>query len=283
MIKILSWGTELELGDVGKNIDIPHYLGSWEHFESDIVNQRFPYWGIAVDPKGINPPVGGEINTFPTKTWEEQIDIISKIEQFFRDRGYEPTTSCVSNTHIHVRIKDLCKNIDLLKRFILAVLVNQKRFVESVYHFELDPRMSEYAIHYLRDDSGLLNDETQLKRMLYAKDINEIFNLIRGNVSTIKEKSKRCAINFKPLLFMETIEFRCFRATLNKEELSSCFKICERFIETCINNIKFDYILQEHNYVFPYLKYDHKLFESWVNTKHHSTFKNIKSHKLVDI
>ena len=41
MTKILSWGTELELGDVGKNIDIPHYLGSWEYFESDIVNQRF--------------------------------------------------------------------------------------------------------------------------------------------------------------------------------------------------------------------------------------------------
>ena len=282
-MKILSWGTELELGDIGRSEIIPHTLGVWEYFESDIVNQRKPYWGIAVDPKGVNPNIGGEINTFPSKTWEEQINIISKIEQFFRDKGYEPTTSCVSNTHIHVRIKDICKNVDLLKRFILAILVNQKQFVESVYHFELDPRMSEYAIQYLRDDSGLLNDATQLKRMLCAKSIDEIFSLIRGDVSTIREKSKRCAINLKPLLFMETVEFRCFRSTLNKEELSSCFKICQRFIETCVDNVKFDCLFQEHDYVFPRLNYDHELFESWVATKYHPVFDNIKPHKLIII
>jgi hypothetical protein len=182
-----------------------------------------------------------------------------------------------------VRIDDLCKNIDLLKRFILAVLVNQKQFVKSAYHFELDPLMSEYAIQYLRDDSGLLNDVTQLKRMLYAKSIDEIFRLIRGSASTIKEKSKRCAINLKPLLFMETVEFRCFRSTLNKEELSSCFKICQRFIETCVDNVKFDFLLQEHDYVFPRLNYDHELFESWVATKHHPAFDDIKPHKLIII
>ena len=280
-MEIISWGSEIELGDVGRNEQIPSNLGSWEYFECDIVNQQDPFWGIAADPKGIDPPMGGEINIYPSKTWAEQINNITAIEEFFKEKGYTPTTSCVSNTHIHVRIKDLCKNVDLLKRFILAILVNQKQFVESVYHFELDPRMSEYAIQYLREDSGLLNDATQLKRMLYAKSIDEIFSLVRGDVSTIREKSKRCAINLKPLLFMETVEFRCFRSTLNKEELSSCFKICQRFIETCADNIKFDCLLQEHDYAFPHLNYDHELFESWVATKYHPVFDNTKPHKLI--
>ena len=76
MIEILSWRTELELGDIGRSEIIPHTLGAWEYFECDIVNQQDPFWGIAADPKGIDPPIGGEINIYPSKTWTEQINTI---------------------------------------------------------------------------------------------------------------------------------------------------------------------------------------------------------------
>ena len=99
--------------------------------------------------------------------------------------------------------------------------------------------------------------------------MTKIFGLIKGDAQNIQDKSIRCAINLKLLLFMETIEFRCFRSTLNKEELSSCFKICEQFINTCRHNVKFEQILKENIYKFPHLNYDHQLFESWVATKKH--------------
>ena len=43
MTEILSWGTELELGDIGRSEIIPHTLGAWEYFECDIVNQQDPF------------------------------------------------------------------------------------------------------------------------------------------------------------------------------------------------------------------------------------------------
>ena len=66
----LSFGVELELGDVYRGVQIPAHLGEWERAETDVVNQTPPHRGRACDPLGIDPPVGGEINVMPSKTAE---------------------------------------------------------------------------------------------------------------------------------------------------------------------------------------------------------------------
>lgn len=69
-----TYGYEIEWGDVDKSVKIPDEWGKWEWCECDIVNTCGEYRGIAVDPLGINPPVGGEINVKPTNTTEELVD-----------------------------------------------------------------------------------------------------------------------------------------------------------------------------------------------------------------
>ena len=74
-----TYGFEIEWGDIDRNMPIPPELGAWEYCETDIINLREPYRGLGSDPKGVNPPVGGEINMKPTRTMEEQVDNIMKI------------------------------------------------------------------------------------------------------------------------------------------------------------------------------------------------------------
>ena len=60
--------------DIDRRLNIPENLGKWEYCETDIINLYEPYKLIACDPLGINPPFGGEINTVPTKSWQNQVD-----------------------------------------------------------------------------------------------------------------------------------------------------------------------------------------------------------------
>ena len=77
-----TYGMEIEWGDVPRSFLIPENLGSWEYSERDIINLRDPYKNVCADPLGETPPVGGEINTKPTKTWQEQV---SAGEELYRE------------------------------------------------------------------------------------------------------------------------------------------------------------------------------------------------------
>ena len=121
-----TWGYELEITDVSRQTKIPENLGEWDYSEKDMVNQLSPYWGIAVDPLGIDPPVGGEINTKPTKTIEEQVDKIFQIIDIFKSNGETPTVNCLADGHIHVHVPGLINDIKSLKKLARYIEKNQR-------------------------------------------------------------------------------------------------------------------------------------------------------------
>ena len=120
-----TFGYEIELGDVNRGLTIPPELGKWETAETDIVNLRPPFALVACDPLGLVPPMGGEINTVPTLSWQAQVERILKIVAFFRRNGNEPTASCVNHGHLHIRVPGLTKDIAALKRLIAYIQENQ--------------------------------------------------------------------------------------------------------------------------------------------------------------
>ena len=265
----LRWGCELEFGDIPRWVDIPSHLGSWEYFETDIVNQREPYWGIASDPFGINPPFGGEINTVPTKTWTEQIEIVNELIEYFTKLGYPPTVSCVQQFHIHVSLPKelkLKRNIHIMKSFVSYMMYNQKDFIEITSGFALDPRMSESAISFLRDDGGLVAPNSMYKDMLTCDSLYEMTK--KDQTESINNIMKRFGINFKSLAYNQTLEFRSFRATLNLVEYAHAFRACEKFILDGINGSQSKIAETiSQGYKFPRFQYDHDLFCSWEKTK----------------
>ena len=114
-----TWGYEIEWGDVDRRLTPPENLGKWEYAETDIVNIHEPFKYIACDPLGTEPYMGGEINTKPTSTWNQQVDRIMEIHKFFTDAGNMPSASCVNHGHLHVFVPGLKNDIDALKSLLI--------------------------------------------------------------------------------------------------------------------------------------------------------------------
>jgi hypothetical protein len=284
---IKSWGTEIEWGDIPRTVPIPESLGAWEYHEVDIVNQRPPYWGIAVDPLGCNPPMGGEINTMPTRTRRGQLQIVDKLKTYFRGFGAVPTVSCRSDLHIHVHIPGLKHDLNKLKKLLTYIAVNQNDFIKATYPFYFDPRMTETftAPHYLTDDCGRPTSTKKIEFLLRCPSLRNFWDLYteKQDPSIPSESSRRDAINLTTLLVMDTIEFRCFRATTEINEFSDSYKICDKFITAAFGEqTSIKTIINTGEYNFPQFYYDHELWLSWEKTRH--PYRGVlKPRKFIDL
>jgi hypothetical protein len=310
-IAACTWGLELEFGDIPRDLLIPPELGSWEYFETDVVNQLGIYRSIACDPMGINPPVGGEINTVPTASIDDQIKLVRDLLLFFESNGYDPTTSCVSNTHVHVHVPGFHETfIKNSRKLLVFMLKHQTQMLSETYAFDADPRMRDTntALEYLTQDSGRLID------------INKVYQILRSATSPERfydmyeidkqDPSKRYAINLMPLRYeSRTIEFRCFRSTKNLKQLQDIMRFCYAFLTEALNDtwskhlwtsidpdspenlelfklaLEFDKhrskvdLFSNRDYDFPRLDYDHELYLGWESTKYSPDFNRKKEHK----
>ena len=306
-----TWGLELEFGDIPRDLVIPPELGSWESFETDVVNQLGMYRGIACDPSGINPPVGGEINTVPTASIDDQIKLVEELLRFFRSNGYDPTTSCVSNTHVHVHVPGyhdtFLKNT---RKLLVFMLKHQDQMLDKTYAFNPDPRMQDTksATVYLVQDSGRSIDISKAYRIV--RDIMSPEQFYDMYEIDKRDPSKRYAINLMPLRYeSRTIEFRCFRSTKNLKQLQDIMLFCHKFLTEALNDawskhmwtaidqnspenlslfklaLEFDKqrsgidLFGDRDYDFPRLDYDHELYLGWEDTKHSPDFLRKKQHK----
>lgn len=256
MTNRISWGMELEFGDVSRNLDIPKELGFWNYDEKDIVNQREPYWGIAADPLGINPPVGGEINTIPTYDYHEQVVIFEKLKQFFIDHDCPPTASCVSNTHVHVHIPGLRDNLGRLKSFMSLIYRHQEKILRRVY----GRSPGKNRLRYLKLDSGREYPQDVYDKIMASETTVDFFSRCVVNPNNISE---RYLLNFISLLKNNTLEFRFFRCTTEVHEIESIIHFCNDFVHIVLENRFINY----DDYTFPKLELNEDLFYSWKATR----------------
>jgi hypothetical protein len=238
--KDFTFGYEIEFGDVDRRLEIPSHLGQWEFAETDIVNLRGPFKYLATDPLGTNPYMGGEINTVPSRTWQAQVKRILKIIEFFRKKGNQPTTSCVNHGHLHIRVPNLTKDISGLKRLVAYIQRNQQDVVDTCYQFRYTDEMKqcENATSYLKFDGGRLMPDFMCQNIISkAKNFDDF---IRLQAAGIDHRSVgrpfRYAINTYCLKHTDTIEFRCFRATIKEIELESQFRFAEAFMDAALND-----------------------------------------------
>jgi len=272
-LKDWTYGYEIEWGDIPRNFTVPEHLGTWEYAETDILNLHGKYALRAVDPLGVDPPVGGEINTKPTATWPEQVDRIMRIHQLFIDEGHEPTASLVNHGHLHVYVPGLREDIDALKKLMRYVGNNQLLTAETCYKYYDDPTMKgavKGAKIYLKHDGG---------RQMPAYMVDNICNLSTSFDSFIKLHAAgkdgvsigrpfRYAINTYCLKHTGTIEFRCFRSTTKREEIVSQFAFAEAFIDAALNDgPSVETILSENNYDFPPYVWNREHWDAWATTK----------------
>jgi hypothetical protein len=274
--KNFTWGYELEYGDINRSVIIPDHLGKWEYAETDIVNLTPPYRGLACDPLGLEPPVGGEINTKPTNTWQEQVDRIFDIVNIFRSIGQEPTTSCVNHGHLHVHVPGLKNDIHALKRLTRYIRDNQHMVIDRCYQFRIHPEMSmaKTAKTYLKWDGGRPMPDYMASNILNLANSFEDFIRLHaaGKDGVSMGRPFRHAINTYCMKHTGTIEFRCFRSSTNRKEIEDSFRFVEMFIDAALNDgPEVEVIFFDNSFTFPKFEYDHEMYIAWEKTKYNKT------------
>lgn len=266
-----TWGLELEIGDVPKSFEIPENLGKWEYSETDILNLIGEYRGVAVDPKGENPPVGGEVNLKPTNTIKEQIQKVNHLLNLFREKGHTPTTSFISHTHVHVHVPGLIEDIKALKKLTAYIMRNQQKIIEVAGGYTEYPEIEKGAgaKTYLKYDGGRLIPEWLGNNLQDAADFEEFITLYcRGKEKQGTARPIRFGVNLYNLKHTKTIEMRFFRSSLESAELQACFEFTEKIISAGLNDgPEVEEILSERNWQFPKFVFDLELWNAYKSTK----------------
>lgn len=306
-----TYGHELEMGDVPRSLHPPKELGEWEYCETCSINRLPPYAGLASDPLGIDPPVGGEINTVPTRGWQKQVDRVVSIIDFYREAGHPPTISCVNDTHVHIRVPGLRDDVESLKRLTRYIQANQHAAIRLVHRFEYHETMkgTHQAVPYLKLGGGTPMPDWMADNIVEKAGSFEDFIQLqcRGKAGDLKARPSmpiRYAINTYCMKHIDTIEFRIFRATLDRKQLESCYRFVESFMDSALNggpsveeilgaktkaaDDLFSLISGEPSDVlapewdFPKLVWEPELYRQWEKTKWPKT-RGKKNRKLIEV
>lgn len=272
--KSFTWGTELEWGDVDRTLELPSELGSWNLYECEILNLRPPYAGIAADPLGVNPPVGGEINVKPSHRKEVQVERILALAKFFEERGGPPTLSCVQGLHVHVHVPGLREDLEALRRISRYFYENQDPYIERLHGFYRDPLMgtSRKAVSILGKSARRI-PEWRAENLEKAQSVGHFFRTQQSGKDGWKldaplARPVRYSINLYSLKNMETIEYRAPRATLDPKQLTDLFEFLERFTEAALapEGVPAGEILSSREWSFATFNYNPYQFEAWERT-----------------
>jgi hypothetical protein len=267
-----TYGYEIEWGDIDRRLTIPEHLGKWEFAETDIVNENEPYRGVACDPLGLEPPFGGEINTKPTKTWQKQVERVEELYKFFIANNNQPTASCVNHGHLHIFVPGLKDDIAALKKLIAYIKDNQETTIKNCYQYKEHYAMKDTKTSktYLKWDGGRPMPEYMCNNIInLATDFNHFIKLhAAGKDGVSMGRPFRYAINTYCMKHTGTIEFRCFRSSVNMNEITDCFRFAEQFIDAALNDGPSVEEILKQGFKFPPLIYNHDLYTGWEKTKY---------------
>lgn len=269
----LTLGCELEWADVDRRVILPERLGKWDDKDYTIVNSD----GHANDPTG-NYPFGGEINTRPTRTAQEQAEIVAELTTLLR-----PTINYRCNLHVHVGIGDWADDLDLLKQ-MAAYCRDHEAFVYRYVEPIPKPTPSEYANRAEYDGAmkrykrRLVSHHHRLSDRRFAELMNsetlEQFYLSHAprNNATGRRMfhiAPRAGMNFRSIRKHGTIEFRHFPGTADPIEVESACSWVRSFTFAAMTDQRSPQsIYAERKWSFPtFRQYEHRLETGYQRTR----------------
>ena len=268
----MTFGYELELGDVLRSRAVPERYGSWEYAETDIVNLYPPYKNVATDPLGREPPVGGEINITPGRSPEQVAARVSSTIEWSQAQGDRPSASCVNHGHVHVRVPGLRDDIVKLKKLTRWIGDNQVYLIKTLYGYEEQPLMActKTARTYLKWDGGRPMPDWMVNNI--CRDASSFDDFIRiqccGKDGRSMGRPLRYAINTYCLKHIDTVEFRLFRASMAHEEIEGSLKLVEAFMRAALTNgTPAKFIVEDTHLSWPSFFYHHDSYVGWEATK----------------
>lgn len=272
-----SYGVELEFSSVSILNKLPEGA-VWNKQDYSIVNNN----GIANDPSGKFYKFGGEINTKPTNTIEEQVQHIQDIIAILDPK---PEINYKCNLHIHIRVPGLKDDLETCKKVMKYIHDFGKQAFDIVDPLiiptkELYPDREELEAAIKRykrnqDSHQYLLEESKYKKIMESTNLHDFYY----NHVLI---SQRPGINMRPMFDnngngTNTIEFRHFFGTLNMNEYKSCLTWCSEFLNATLNTGEEpkDIIKRNTWMIFPKARrFDLRLQKGFEKTSIEKKFKN---------
>jgi hypothetical protein len=234
-----SYGVELEYGDSYRFCELPDGA-AWNDKDNTCVSST----GIGNDPHGKLYSFGGEINTKPTYSIEDQIEHIKLINLALSPA---PNVNYRSNLHIHVRVPGLKDNLEDCKKLLKYIERYQQQAFDIVETIPVPNKSTMPALEYTwalkrmkrRHKSHQYKlPKNRVDAMLAAKTTQEFYE----EHAPLTEKgrmwyfSPRAGINLRQMWEeTNTIEFRHFPGTLDMVEMESCIRWCQQFLNAALN------------------------------------------------
>ena len=222
---MISYGYEIEWGNIDKTKSIPPSIAYWEgngnHAECDIINCLNGVW----QPAYPNRRYGAEINLTPKYSIDEMVESYIQLENLFPEKQVTP----ISNGHVHVKA-DWFDDVDRLKDWAIWVNNNFEQIIELTLQWTTIPDTLPTSIkRYLKYDGGIKFNRSVLNNIQNATTITDIINSDRRGNSTMR--FPRAFVNLRPLGASGTIEFRHFKMPANSIQ----FKNQLIFVEGLLN------------------------------------------------
>ena len=250
----VTYGMELEFGDIWRT-ELPQGL-LWNEKDYSIVSST----GIANDPKGRAYARGGEINSVPTCTIEEQLAMFELLLKLHPEAAINHRT----NLHLHVCVPGLSENLLALKKLLAYVDSNQDAIYESI---EPIPQPYRGDSKSEEDHKGALKRYKRRKvshqykvpaarvaEAMQATTVREFFDAhskLQADGKRAYGLTTRAGINLLQLQETDTVEFRHFTNTLDVRKLVSCFVWVQNFIPMALDNASVPELMSQYDYEFP--------------------------------
>ena len=261
--KEFTYGVELEYGNCYRFNTLPEGA-KWNDKDNTCVSST----GIANDPDGLLYKFGGEINTKPTSTIDEQIEHIKQINEMLDPK---PVVNYRSNLHIHVRVPGLSEDLDGCRRLLQYITKYQEKAFWHVEDIPVPVKPDKSSPDFERLNNVYFWENKRYNRRKKSHQYKlpkDRVAAMMGATTTqqfyeehapLTEKgrmwffSPRAGINLRQMWEeTNTIEFRHFPGTLNMDEMKSCLVWCREFLNAALNtNQTPDDLIAEYNYTFP--------------------------------
>jgi len=248
-----TFGAEYEFGDVWLT-DLPDGL-TWNRKDYSVVSST----GIANDPKGLIYKRGGEINSRPSESLEEQILMFEKLLVMHPEASVNHRT----NLHLHVRVPGLSEDLASLKRLLKYIDTHQSEIYEVIEPIPV-PSLGDFSPEELRGARKRFNrrkvshqykvPKNRVQAALKAETVQE-FLAAHAPTSQSGEPAwgltTRAGINLLQIKETDTIEFRHFTCTRSPRKLLSCFIWVKNFIPMALENAPVSELLSSSDCDFP--------------------------------
>lgn len=283
-LKHLTFGAEYEFGDI-LTTDLPDGL-SWNGKDYSIVSST----GIANDPKRQLYSRGGEINSKPTASVGEQLEMFKKLMVMHPEAQVNHRT----NLHLHVRVPGLSEDLCSLKKLLAFVHRTQSQVYDAI---EQIPEPKKEQFQSIEEYKGALKrfrrrkvshqyavPDERVKRALEAETVEEFL----AAHAPVDSKGKpawglttRAGINLLQLKETDTIEFRHFTCTKDVQELASCFVWVNKYIQGAFEGATVNQLMSTYAFRFPpFLPYNHDMEVGYQYTNFDKNSRKVVSQRL---